>query len=97
MPGKDFIPELRRDYRKKKPAIVARLAEFRQVSGKGDAGIFEELCYCILTAGSSAKMGMRTVEALRDILAERAAKRNCRSARKGTACASGGYGRRISI
>jgi N-glycosylase/DNA lyase len=30
--------------------------------------IFEELCYCILTAGSSAKMGMRTVEALKDIL-----------------------------
>jgi N-glycosylase/DNA lyase len=68
VPGKDFIRELKRDYRKKKPAIVARLAEFKAAYDKGDRAVFEELCYCILTAGSSAKMGMRTVEALRDIL-----------------------------
>jgi N-glycosylase/DNA lyase len=68
VPGKEFIGELRKDYRKKKPAIVQRLAEFKAVYEKGDRAIFEELCYCILTAGSSAKMGMRTVEALRDIL-----------------------------
>ena len=68
MPGKEFIRELRKDYRKKKPAIVQRLSEFKAVYEKGDRAIFEELCYCILTAGSSAKMGMRTVEALKDIL-----------------------------
>jgi len=68
MPGKEFIAELKRDYRAKKPLIVKRLAEFRAVYEKGDTAIFEELCYCILTAGSSAKMGMRTVEALKDIL-----------------------------
>ncbi len=68
MPGKDFIAELRRDYRKKKPAITKRIAEFRAAGRKGDEVLFEELCYCILTAGSSAKMGMRTVEALRDLL-----------------------------
>jgi len=68
MPGKEFIAELKRDYLTKKLRIVKRLAEFRKVYDKGDAAIFEELCYCILTAGSSAKMGMRTVDALRDIL-----------------------------
>jgi len=68
MPGKEFIAELKRDYRTKKPRIVKRLAEFRKVYDKGDEAIFEELCYCILTAGSSAKMGLRTVDALRDIL-----------------------------
>ena len=68
MPGKEFIDELRRDYSAKKPLIVKRLAEFRTVYEKGDRAIFEELCYCILTAGSSAKMGMRTVTALKDIL-----------------------------
>jgi len=68
MPGKDFIDDLKRDYRKKRPQIVRRLAEFKAVYEKGDAAIFEELCYCILTAGSSAKMGMRTVEALGDLL-----------------------------
>ena len=52
--------ELKRDYRRKRPAIEKRLAEFRKIIDKGDTVIFEELCYCILTAGSSAKMGMRT-------------------------------------
>ncbi len=68
MPGSAIITELRRDYRKKRPAIEKRLAEFRRAREKGDRAIFEELCYCILTAGSSARMGMRTVEALRDLL-----------------------------
>jgi N-glycosylase/DNA lyase len=68
MPGKDLIDELQRDYRAKRPLIEKRLAAFRKVYEKGDRAIFEELCYCILTAGSSARMGMRTVKALRDIL-----------------------------
>jgi N-glycosylase/DNA lyase len=68
VPGRELIEELKRDYRAKRPQIVKRLAEFKQAYQKGDAVIFEELCYCILTAGSSAKMGMRTVEALRDLL-----------------------------
>ena len=68
MPGKDFIRDLKRDYRAKRPQIVKRLAEFKAVYGKGDRAIFEELCYCILTAGSSAKMGLRTVAALKDLL-----------------------------
>ena len=68
MPGRACIADLRRDYRAKKAAITARLAEFQTVYEKGDRAVFEELCYCILTAGSSAKMGMRTVEALRDLL-----------------------------
>jgi N-glycosylase/DNA lyase len=68
MPGRKFIDELRRDYRAKKPLIVKRLSEFRRVYENGDRAIFEELCFCILTAGSSAKMGMRTVEALKDII-----------------------------
>jgi len=68
MPGKEFIGELKEDYRAKRPFIVKRLAEFRAVYDRGDRAIFEELCYCILTAGSSAKMGMRTVAALGDLL-----------------------------
>ena len=68
MPGKESIRELKRDYRLKKPRIMKRLAEFQHAYDKGDRVIFEELCFCILTAGSSAKMGMRTIDALRDIL-----------------------------
>jgi N-glycosylase/DNA lyase len=68
VPGKDFTAELRKDYRAKKRTIENRLAEFRAVFDRGDEAIFEELCFCILTAGSSARMGMRTIAALRDIL-----------------------------
>jgi N-glycosylase/DNA lyase len=68
MPGREHIAELRRDYRAKKGAIEQRLREFRAVYDRGDEAIFEEMCFCILTAGSSARMGLRTVDALRDIL-----------------------------
>jgi N-glycosylase/DNA lyase len=68
VPGKESTVELKRDYRAKKPQIVKRLAEFKAVYEKGDKAIFEELCYCILTAGSSARMGMRTAAALKDLL-----------------------------
>jgi N-glycosylase/DNA lyase len=68
VPGNDFTAELKQDYRAKKRTIERRLAEFRAVYDRGDEAIFEELCFCILTAGSSARMGMRTIAALRDIL-----------------------------
>ncbi|MBS1128575.1 MAG: DNA-(apurinic or apyrimidinic site) lyase [Nitrospirae bacterium] len=68
MPGREYIADLKRDYRAKKRAIEKRLSEFRAVYDRGDEAIFEELCFCILTAGSSARMGMLTIAALRDIL-----------------------------
>jgi len=68
MRGRGIVAELKGDYLIKRPAIEQRLAEFRAVYEKGDEAVFEEMCYCILTAGSSARMGMRTVEALRDVL-----------------------------
>ncbi len=68
MPGKEFIRDLRNDYRTKKPVIVKRLAEFKKAGMQSNRKIFEELCYCILTAGSSARMGMRTIEVLKDII-----------------------------
>ncbi|MDH4161393.1 MAG: N-glycosylase/DNA lyase [Nitrospirota bacterium] len=68
MPGSASIVELKRDYRAKKRAIESRLREFRKVLPRGDEAVFEELCFCILTAGSSARMGMKTIAALRDLL-----------------------------
>ncbi len=68
MPGKELVRELKNDYRTKKPVIVKRMAEFRKAGSLGNRKIFEELCFCILTAGSSARMGMRTIAALKDIL-----------------------------
>ncbi len=49
--------------------IRARLAEFRDIWQTGtDARLWEELVYCIFTAGASARMGLRSIEAVRHLL-----------------------------
>ena len=51
--------------------IRARLREFRRVwQTASDARLWEEMVYCIFTAGASAKMGLRSVEAVRPLLAK---------------------------
>jgi N-glycosylase/DNA lyase len=63
------IDNLRSEHRKRRDEIRARLAEFRAVGANGsDEDIFVELVYCIFTAGASAKMGFRAVEAIRPAL-----------------------------
>jgi N-glycosylase/DNA lyase len=57
--------------RSRGPQIRARLAEFRAVWESGsDERLWEELVYCIFTAGASARMGLRSVEAIRHLLAD---------------------------
>jgi N-glycosylase/DNA lyase len=49
--------------------IRERLNEFRAVWEAGsDSEIFAELVYCIFTAGASAKMGARAVEAIKPVI-----------------------------
>ncbi|KAB2834252.1 MAG: DNA lyase [Candidatus Dadabacteria bacterium] len=68
---KDLREKLRVSYGEKRGIIRARLDEFRQIYCDADDGrIFEELAFCICTAGASAKMGLRSIDALRDILLE---------------------------
>jgi N-glycosylase/DNA lyase len=51
--------------------IRERLAEFHEIWEEGsDARLWEELVYCIFTAGASARMGLRSVEAVRPLLFE---------------------------
>ncbi|MDD5686601.1 MAG: N-glycosylase/DNA lyase [Elusimicrobia bacterium] len=47
----------------KKQEIKKRLSEFK--SPKSNKEIFEELCFCILTANASAKMGLRSIAAIK--------------------------------
>jgi N-glycosylase/DNA lyase len=42
--------------------------ELRQVNKNDNERIFEELCFCILTANTSAEMGMKAIDAIRDLL-----------------------------
>jgi N-glycosylase/DNA lyase len=58
----DFI----KHYDLRKDEIRARLSEFPLVYEQGDLAIFRELCFCILTANTSAKMGITCIEAAGD-------------------------------
>jgi N-glycosylase/DNA lyase len=64
------IESLHVAYAARRREIRARLREFRQVGRTAsDARLWEEMVFCIFTAGASAKMGLRSVEALRPLLA----------------------------
>jgi len=76
----DPFKKLRNSYVEKKSQIRNRLAEFREIYHSGtDERIFEELVFCICTAGASAKMGLKSIEAARDILVDGSLKKLRRS------------------
>ncbi len=61
---------MRATHRERAAQIGARLAEFAAVWREAsDARLLEELVFCIFTAGASARMGLRSVEAVRPLLA----------------------------
>lgn len=63
------VERLRLAHEARRPEIRKRLREFRKVWRAGsDARLWEEMVYCIFTAGASAKMGLRAVEAVRPLL-----------------------------
>jgi N-glycosylase/DNA lyase len=63
------VEELKQVYEEKRDQIKARLEEFAEVGRAGsDERLFEELAFCIFTAGASARMGLRSVEAVRPVL-----------------------------
>ncbi len=61
-----MIEALHHGYQEKRAAIRARLEEFAALRlNPDDKRIFEELVYCIFTAGASARMGLKSVERVR--------------------------------
>lgn len=55
----------------RKKEIRARLNEFRDIWRNGsDERLWEELVFCIFTAGASARMGFSAVDAVRPLLAQ---------------------------
>ena len=63
------VDRLRASYAERRKEIRARLRDFRQVwKTASDSRLWEEMVYCIFTAGASARMGLRSVEALRPLL-----------------------------
>jgi N-glycosylase/DNA lyase len=65
------IERIREAHAARAKDIRRRLAEFRAVRRQAsDERLWEELVFCIFTAGASARMGLRSVEAVRALLAE---------------------------
>ncbi len=64
-----MIEELQKTYLEKREEIRARLAEFEAIRREGDdERLFEELVFCIFTAGASARMGLNSIEKVRPYL-----------------------------
>src|SRR5258708_2427797 len=63
------IAELKSLYLLKQPVIRARLSDFESIWLTADNfRLFEELVFCIFTAGASARMGLNCIERIRPIL-----------------------------
>lgn len=69
MHEQEFLNNIRDSYRKKHHIIKSRLNEFKNIRYRsGNPELFEELTYCILAAGTSARMALNSLNALSDIL-----------------------------
>lgn len=56
-------------YKKRRRVIRSRLREFRRIRAEASNERFwEEMVYCFFTGGCSAKMGLRSVDAVRPLL-----------------------------
>ncbi|HVF41883.1 MAG TPA: N-glycosylase/DNA lyase [Pyrinomonadaceae bacterium] len=64
------LEKIRAAHDERRREIRARLAEFEEVRRTAtDERLWEELVFCIFTAGASARMGLGSVEAIRHLLA----------------------------
>lgn len=61
----DFLEELIKVVEEVRPIVEERMRMFRE-AGKDEESLFEELCFCILTANYTAEGGMRIQETLRE-------------------------------
>lgn len=63
------VADILATHKARRKEIRARLDQFRSVWRSGsDAQLWEELVYCIFTAGASARMGYKSVDAVRPLL-----------------------------
>ena len=63
------IEKIRLAHAGRRREIRARLAEFAAVGGRGDdRELWEEMVFCFFTGGCSARMGLRSLEAVKPVL-----------------------------
>jgi len=56
--------ELKKLYKKLMPTIEKRMLQFQETWNNGNESIWHELCFCILTANTSSRMALSTMEKL---------------------------------
>lgn len=65
------IEKIKSAHAERRDEIRTRLAEFQDVWKSGtDERLWEEMVFCFFTGGCSAKMGLRSIEAVRPLLLE---------------------------
>jgi len=63
------IQELKIHHERNKFLIRKRLDEFRKIiKSKDKKEYFRELCFCLLTAGTSAELGIKTINHLGGVI-----------------------------
>lgn len=63
------IDQIRKVHAERRADIRIRISEFRRIWQSGsDDELWEEMVFCFFTGGCSAKMGLRSVEAVRSLL-----------------------------
>ncbi len=63
------IEKIRSTHVERRDEIRRRLGEFEAIWKAGDdARLWEEMVFCFFTGGCSAKMGLRSIDAVRDLL-----------------------------
>ncbi len=63
------IEKIKRAYGERRDEIRARLAEFEDIwKSESDERLWEEMVFCFFTGGCSAKMGLRSIDAVRPLL-----------------------------
>ena len=70
------IPRIRAEHRRRESEVRQRLQEFSAIwESRDDQRIWAEMVYCFFTGGCSAVMGLRSVEAVRPLLANGTSKK----------------------
>jgi N-glycosylase/DNA lyase len=63
-----MLQKLKAHHKKRKKEIEKRLGEFRDNRTASDSKFLEEMAFCVFAANSSAKMGLKAVELLKDVM-----------------------------
>ena len=63
-----MLQKLKAHHKKRRKEIISRLSEFRKNRKVSDKKFLEEMAFCVFAANSSAKMGLKAADLLKNVL-----------------------------